>query len=373
MSQLLANWKKRHDMDERPQKRVKRGSTEATVCAHVFVRSFERVAPQRMSVYVDVECEARVEIVRMSPSTFLKISSMSGNEIVAYDIVRDVCSLKLFSVSSSSPFRVEIVLRGKSKETFAIMLTDVDSSRKLSEFVAALKYYNRVDQDVVVPPCHRFSIPSASFSTTNSVFTSTYAVFSKQKDAFAFLDKTPSNNNLRVFSLETNRSSRKFIVTTETACFQRILSLPANQRHYYEIIRENFPCRLFFDLEFEKSANPDLSGDKMTQDLIGVLIKHLKLRYNLEIDETNVLELGSSSTTKFSRHLVVHLPNDAIFRNTSHAGSFVSDLLASHDTMFWVKSSRDDQTVRFVDESVYSRNRAFRMFLCSKRMYLFFL
>ena len=88
---------------------------------------------------------------------------------------------------------------------------------------------------------------------------------------------------------------------------------------------------------------------------------------------TQVLELGSSSTTKFSRHLVVHLPNDAIFRNTSHAGSFVSDLLASHDTMFWVKSSRDDQTVRFVDESVYSRNRAFRMFLCSKRMYLFFL
>ena len=110
----------------------------------------------------------------------------------------------------------------------------------------------------------------------------------------------------------------------------------------------------------------------MTQDLIGVLIKHLKLRYNLDIDETNVLELGSSSVTKFSRHLVVHLPNDAMFRNTTHAGSFVSDLLASHNTMFWVKSTRDDQqAVRFVDESVYSRNRAFRMFLCSKRMYLF--
>ena len=231
MSQRLARWKT-HDVDERPQKRVKRGSTEACVIAHVFVRSFERIAPQRMSVYVDVEREARVEIVRLSPSTFLRISSVSGNEIVAYDIVRDVCSLKLFSVSSSSPFRVEIVLRSKSQERFAIMLTDVDSSRKLNEFVAALKYYYKhVDQNGVVPPCHRFSIPTASFSTTNSVFTSTYAVFSKQKDAFAFLDKTPSNNNLRVFSLETNRSSRKFIVTTESACFQRILSLPANQRH----------------------------------------------------------------------------------------------------------------------------------------------
>ena len=103
----------------------------------------------------------------------------------------------------------------------------------------------------------------------------------------------------------------------------------------------------------------------MTKDLIGVLIKHLKLRYNLEIDETNVLELGSSSTTKFSRHLVVHLPNDAMFRNTSHAGSFVSDPLASHDTMLWVKLL---VTIRLYDLMKGTRNRAFRMFLCSKRI-----
>lgn len=307
MSERLAHWK-RHSVDERPRKRTRRvvESNEASVCAHVFVRSFEKISPRHMSVYVDVESDAYLEIVRIASSPFLRISSAStgtsssetsvGKEIAVYDIVQDVCLLKLFSVASSSPFRVEIVLREKS-ETFAIMLTDVDSSRKLSEFVAALKYYKNVYEEVVVPSCHRFFVPTASSSTTNSVFSSTYAVFSKQRDAFAFLDETSHTSiNLRVFSLETNRSSRKFIVTTESACFQRILSLPANQRHYYEIIRENFPCRLFFDLEFEKSANPGLSGDKLTHDLIEFLIKHLKRRFKLEIDETNVLELGSSST-----------------------------------------------------------------------------
>ena len=87
--------------------------------------------------------------------------------------------------------------------------------------------------------------------------------------------------------------------------------------------------------------------------------------------EKSFEQLSHAGTIKFSRHLVVHLPNDAMFRNTSHAGSFVSDFLACHETMFWVRSSRDDHTVRFVDESVYSRNRAFRMFLCSKRTLLF--
>jgi len=380
MSLLLVRRREQRTLDGEPPLKKKKmmtknnssnlGTTvEAHVCAHVFVRSFEKIkSPRRISVYVDVEESAKLEVVRYSTGSIrLRISSIP----VDYDIYEQILALKLFSVVTPSPFRMEIVLRVR-EEIFAIMLTDVDSSRKLNEFAAALKYYmntKNTSEITTYPQCHRFSNPTST--TTNNdnnfdCFTSIYAVFSKQRDAFTFLDNMKSEKQLRVLSLETNRSSRKFIVTTESTCFQRILSLPANQRHYYEIIRENVPCRLYFDLEFEINENPDLDGDEMTRDLVKVLIKHLKLRYELVIDETNVLELGSSSSKKFSRHLVIHLPSNAIFRNTSHVGSFVSDMLQSHDKLFWVKSSRDEK-VRFVDESVYSRNRAFRMFLCSKR------
>ena len=43
------------------------------------------------------------------------------------------------------------------------------------------------------------------------------------------------------------------------------------------------------------------------------------MRYQLSCDRTNILDLDSSSPTKFSRHLIFHLPT-AVFKNNIHAG-----------------------------------------------------
>jgi hypothetical protein len=42
--------------------------------------------------------------------------------------------------------------------------------------------------------------------------------------------------------------------------WQHISKLPDRQRHIYELIREGYPCHLYFDLEFNKELNPGMDG-----------------------------------------------------------------------------------------------------------------
>ena len=48
--------------------------------------------------------------------------------------------------------------------------------------------------------------------------------------------------------------------------------------------------------------------------------------FNIALDMDDVVELDSSTDSKFSRHLIVPLRN-AAFANNSHVGAFVGGLL----------------------------------------------
>ena len=48
-------------------------------------------------------------------------------------------------------------------------------------------------------------------------------------------------------------------------------------------------------------------------------------RFDIELDESWVVELDSSSPSKFSRHLVIAIPGSA-FQSNFHVGAFVKDL-----------------------------------------------
>ena len=50
-------------------------------------------------------------------------------------------------------------------------------------------------------------------------------------------------------------------------CYSAIVP---SKRHFYEIIRENTPCRLYLDLEFHIKDNPTVNGDALTTDLLQV-------------------------------------------------------------------------------------------------------
>ena len=75
----------------------------------------------------------------------------------------------------------------------------------------------------------------------------------------------------------------------------------------------------------------------------------------------HVLQLDASTSSKFSRHATFCLPDGAAFVDAAALGSFVRRVLASTNDTFVINGES------FVDASVYSRNRCFRLCGSSKK------
>lgn len=84
------------------------------------------------------------------------------------------------------------------------------------------------------------------------------------------------------------------------------------------------------DLEYCKLSNPKISeddGEILMEELVEELIIDIKNNYGLQIDRSNIIDLDSSTNSKFSRHLVIHLPNGELFSNAETCGSFVKQFV----------------------------------------------
>ncbi|XP_041335795.1 DNA-directed primase/polymerase protein isoform X3 [Pyrgilauda ruficollis] len=96
--------------------------------------------------------------------------------------------------------------------------------------------------------------------------------------------------------------------------------------HCYEVIPEKDACKLYFDLEFYKPANPDADGKSMVMKLIELVSQKLKEFYDVNCSSEDVLNLDSSTDEKFSRHLIF-LPQKTVFKDNTHIGNFVRTIL----------------------------------------------
>jgi hypothetical protein len=134
------------------------------------------------------------------------------------------------------------------------------------------------------------------------------------------------------------------------------------------------------DLEFDVSANPSLDGQAAVDALLSLLDEFLMkseiFRKQIVPDIRQVFELDSSTDQKFSRHLLIRFPG-AAFKHNGHVGALVKDLAdrvwssASSDpraAMLIVRKGQEQgmSYTLMIDTGVYSRNRAFRLFLSSK-------
>lgn len=153
------------------------------------------------------------------------------------------------------------------------------------------------------------------------------------------------------------------------------------ERHYYELMREDTHCHLYFDVEFSKVSNPDVDGVRMMDWLVQLIVEELKATPEIDTskfdEQEHIVELDSESETKFSRHLIIQLPDDQVFADNSHCAHFVRKLwhtIESRrgeddrcDAMF-LRKERDDveKTEPFIDLGVYTRNRVFRLYLSNK-------
>ncbi|XP_036619274.1 DNA-directed primase/polymerase protein [Trichosurus vulpecula] len=156
---------------------------------------------------------------------------------------------------------------------------------------------------------------------------SVWRLFHRQAQAFNFV--RTCKEDVHVFALEhkVGDGQRIYLVTTYSQLWFYYKSRK-NLMHCYEVIPENAVCKLYFDLEFSKPANPGANGKEMVALLIEHVCTALQELFDINCSAADVLNLDSSTDEKFSRHLIFQLHNVA-FKNNIHVGNFVRKILQS--------------------------------------------
>ncbi|XP_070316178.1 DNA-directed primase/polymerase protein isoform X2 [Odocoileus virginianus] len=169
---------------------------------------------------------------------------------------------------------------------------------------------------------------------------SIWKLFHRQAQAFNFVKSC--KEEVHVFALEcrVGDGQRIYLVTTYAQLWFYYKSR-RNLLHCYEVIPENAVCKLYFDLEFNKLANPGADGKKMVALLIEHVCKALQEFYRVNCSTEDVLNLDSSTEEKFSRHLIFQL-RDVAFKDNIHVGNFVRKIL--QPAFHLIASEDDDMT-----------------------------
>ena len=153
---------------------------------------------------------------------------------------------------------------------------------------------------------------------------------------------------------------------------------PANDRCTYEVIPQGCACKLYFDLEYNKAANPSSDGEKMVESLLKASFWALEQLFQVHAVHSQVLILDASTDVKFSQHLIYQMPPGIAFKDNIQCGHFVRHLVTQlskcsipclseeEQKSLFVKTSADQDSTSFCDLAVYTKNRNFRLFLSSK-------
>ena len=298
--------------------------------------------------------------------------------------------------------------------------------------------------------------PNTFYNTINNTTNTTttiYKVFNRQEESFQYYDSLDINtkNITKVYSFESiNGGIRKFLVADYNSFFKHYCpnndsnnsnnsnntsnkytassssninssinsSINSNShyrnspRHVYEIIRNDYPCRAYFDLEYNIQSNPNINGDILTAKWISMVIWKVHELWGIVLGKDNILVLDSSTSDKYSKHVSLIIPrlhnndhdhhskiditrNEIFFRNNYHVGALVelileditesieevvtdqsSPLIVSkvihgrtpkpmYDDL-WVNNKDSSKRTCFIDLGVYTKNRMFRLLWSSK-------
>ena len=104
----------------------------------------------------------------------------------------------------------------------------------------------------------------------------------------------------------------------------------------------------------------------MTELLISLVRSNMMKNYKIQIEASDLCILDSSTDKKFSKHLIF---SNTIFTDCSTCGKYVANLLTQLTSDVLEKLSvvnRKGKDVLFIDQSIYTKNRNFRLFLSSK-------
>ncbi|KAM7111290.1 DNA-directed primase/polymerase protein isoform 3-T4 [Molossus nigricans] len=169
---------------------------------------------------------------------------------------------------------------------------------------------------------------------------SIWKLFSRQTQAFNFVKSCKEDVHVFALECEVGDGQRIYLVTTYVQLWFYYKSRK-NLLHCYEVIPEKAVCKLYFDLEFNKLANPGADGKKMVASLIEHVCKALQELYRVNCSAEYVLNLDSSTDEKFSRHLIFQLHGVA-FQDNIHVGNFVRKILEPAIHLLASEDDKDD-------------------------------
>lgn len=104
------------------------------------------------------------------------------------------------------------------------------------------------------------------------------------------------------------------------------------------------------------------------EELFQQVADELQTTLGVLIDREAFLDLDSSTEKKFSRHVIVHMPGDQLFRSNIDVGRVVRGIINRSPRALWVETGGvgGRQRAHIVDDAVYTKNRALRLYLSSK-------
>ena len=188
--------------------------------------------------------------------------------------------------------------------------------------------------------------------------------FSSQHEAFSYCNARPGKG-LRVWAMEVDTNGRRLFTAGSYSAFWRFYARLLRRNipiHYYEVIREQNASRLYFDLEYQKQFNQSIDGEQMVIALVDT-VEELS-GDNIRCED--LVQLDSTTDKKFSRHLIFRT---IAYHDNAQIGNFarkvVDAILAKDEKLMNVYKS-EQEVVPFVDLSVYTRNRCFRLAGSSK-------
>jgi hypothetical protein len=148
-------------------------------------------------------------------------------------------------------------------------------------------------------------------------------------------------------------NNKIYIVATLSDFKSHYAMVSPDQRHHHEMVLPDQPCHLYLDFDYtyaehESPHSPEtLENDKelFIAEIIGQICFYVE---GLNEDEIDVVELDSSDSTKFSRHVHFRIKQGLImFKTHEHCLEFIKRVPNCPSHIF--------------DDSVYSRFRCFRL------------
>ena len=130
-----------------------------------------------------------------------------------------------------------------------------------------------------------------------------FQVFSVQKAAIE-AKQDQNDASVCVFAFEIDdKGRRNFLLCAPQQIWKRIQMRKRSCRHFYEVIPQGQKCKLYFDLEYSLTANPSRQIDpQLIPHFVKLVIQKLKEDFDVGFSVSDVIDLDSSTKTKFSNY-----------------------------------------------------------------------